>query len=44
MKKLNDLEFAAYAKKARGLLKSIDFLLATAEQAHIKHMGEKKVA
>lgn len=44
MKKLNDLEFAAYAKKARGLLKSIDSMLAAAELAHIKHLELKKAA
>ena len=44
MKKLNDLEFAAYAKQARGLLKSIQSLLTAAEHAHLKHLEQKKVA
>lgn len=44
MKKLNDLEFAAYAKKASGLLKSIKSLLAAAEQAHVKHLEQDKAA
>lgn len=44
MKKLNDFEFRATAKRAADILQVINAKLDYTEQALAKHAGEKKAA